>query len=126
MPLQVRVLDIYGTLQTLALNRAGEGCRNIEIQCVSKLIDFCRPAGLDPGYQVPRVMSPEAGFAQRPQQIAKGLETEEIQTLVGDLEFCLLLRLPDLPTHARLPRRIVRLINGDVVLPLHALDQFLD
>ena len=38
----------------------------------------------------------------------------------------LLLRVADLPADARLLRRIVRLVDGDVVFLLHALDQLFD
>ncbi len=56
----------------------------------------------------------------------KRLEAEKIQALIGDFEFDLVLRIANLPAHARLLRRIVRLIDADVIFLLHALDQLID
>ena len=71
-------------------------------------------------------MAAKARLAQRPHQIAQSLIAQEVQTFVGDFKLGLLLRLAHLPARARLLRRIVRLVDTDVVLLLHALDQLLD
>ena len=83
------------------------------------------PAGLDAGGQVTRVVPPETRFTQGPHEVTQSFEAEEIQTLIRDLE-ARLLRLPDLPTDAGLFRRIMPLVNADVILLLHALDQLFD
>ncbi len=70
-------------------------------------------------------MASKARFAQRPEQVAQGLEPEEVETLVGDLE-PRLLRLAGLSTGAGRPRRVWRLINRNVVFLLHTLDELLD
>ena len=114
-----------GRLQAFALNGAGKCGGNIEVERVA---EFVRPgcaAGLDAGGQVARVMASEAGFAQRPHQIAQRLEAEKVQALVGDFKFGLL-SLAGLSANARLPRRIVRFIDADVIFLLHAFDQLLD
>ena len=100
--------------------------RDVEIQRVAKLILLRRAAGLDAGCHVARVVTSKTRFAQRPQQIAQRFESQKVEALVGDLELRLLLRVADLSAHARLLRRIVRLIDGDVIFLLHALDQLLD
>src|SRR5579872_4237102 len=70
-------------------------------------------------------MAPETRLAQRPKQITQRLETEKVEAFVGNLKSSLL-RLPGLSTHARLPRRVMRLVDRDVILLLHALDELLD
>ncbi len=56
-------------------------------------------------------MTSKTRLAQRPQQIAQGFESQEVEALVGDLEPRLLLRVADLAADARLLGRIVRLID---------------
>ena len=51
-------------------------------------------------------MASEAGFAERAEQVAQGFEAEEVEALVGDFEFGLLLVLADLAAGAGWARRI--------------------
>src|SRR5581483_3186354 len=113
-------------LQTFALDGARQRCRDIEIECVAEFVLLGGATRLDAGGEVARVVSAKTGFAQRSQQIAQGAESEEVETFIGDLEFCLRLVLADLPAYTRLFGRIVRLVNGDVVLLFHAIDELLD
>ena len=71
-------------------------------------------------------MPSEARLAERAEQVSQRLEAEEVETLVGDLELGLL-RLAGLPANARLPRRVVRVVDRDVVFLLpFVLDEFLE
>ncbi len=92
---------------------------------VAELVGLRRAAGFDAGGQIARVVPSKARFAQRSQQIAQRLEAQEVETLVGDFELGLL-RLAGLSADARLPRGIVRLIDGNVIFLLHALDELFD
>ena len=114
-----------GSFRPFALDGAGERGRDVEVQGVAEFVSPRSAAGLDAGGQVARVMASEAGFAQRSHQIAQRLESEKVQALVGDFKFGLLC-LAGLPANARLLRRIVRLVDADVIFLLHALDQLLD
>ncbi len=109
-----------------ALNRAGERGRDVEIQRIAELIHSRCAAGLDAGGHIARVVTAEARFSQRSHQIAQRLEAKKIQALVGDFKLHLRLRVAHLPADTRLLRRIVRLVDADVVFLLHALDQLLD
>ncbi len=71
-------------------------------------------------------MAAEAGLAQRPEQIPERLVSEKVEALVGDLKSRLLLRVADLASDAGAIRGIMGLVNADVVLLLHALDELLD
>src|SRR6476620_8847224 len=71
-------------------------------------------------------MPSEARFAQRPKQIAESFVAEKVQALIGDLESRLLLCIANLASDAGLTRWIVRLVDTDIVLLLHAVDQLVD
>src|SRR6266849_1828585 len=84
----------------LALNGPGERGGDVEIKRVAKFIEPGRAAGFDAGGKITRVMASEARFPQRSHQIAQGLVTEKVQTLVRDFEFGLLLGFAHLPADA--------------------------
>src|SRR5947207_14780936 len=122
MNLQVAVLDVQRQVQAFALDRAGEGCCDVQVQGVSEFVLTRGAAGFDSGGHIAGVMASEAGFAERSEEIAQSFITEKVQTLVSDFKSRLLLGA-DLPASARTFRGIVRLINADVVFLLHALDE---
>src|SRR5271165_512008 len=125
MHLQVGILDVQRQAEPFALNRIRQGRGDVEIQGVAELVGLRRPAGLDAGGEIASIVTSEAGLTQRSQQVAQRLEAEEVEALVGDFEFCLL-RFASLSANARLPRRVVRLVDGNVIFLLHALDELLD
>ena len=126
MHLQVGILNIQRQFETLALNGARKRCRDVQVQRIAKFIAPRRSAGFDAGGHVAGVMAAKTRLPERSHEIAQHLVPKKVQALVGDLKLCLLLRLPDLCAYARTRGGIVRLINTDVVLPLHALDQLVD
>ncbi len=71
-------------------------------------------------------MAAEARFAQRAHQVTQRAEAKEVEALVGNLEARLRLRLSNLPARGGAARWIVRLVNADVIVLLHALDELLD
>jgi hypothetical protein len=125
MHLQVAVFKVQRKPEPFALNRAGKRRGDVEIQRVAKFILLRSAARFDAGRHVARVMASKTRLAERPQQIAQRFESQKVEALVGDLELRLL-RIADLSADARLLGGIVRLIDGDVVFLLHALDQLLD
>src|SRR5215510_1428183 len=110
-------------MQALALDRGRKSLGDIEIEGVAELVWFRSPAGLDAGGEVSGIMPAEAGAPKRAQQVPQGLEAEEVEALVGDLEARLGLCVAGLPGCGRGARRVVRLVNGDEILLLHALDE---
>src|SRR5208337_5105410 len=126
MHLQVAVLDIERQVQTLALDGARERGGNVEIERVAEFVRLGGAAGLDSSSQVAGVVAAEAGLAQRSHQIAQRAKAEEVEPLVGDFKARLRLRFSDLAAGGGAARGIVRLVNADVVFPLHALDELLD
>src|SRR5690349_3830016 len=126
MYLQIRIFNIQRHSETFTLNGTGERCRNVEIQRVTEFIMTRGAAGFDAGSHVAGVVTSKTGFAQRAEQVTQGFETEKVEALVSDLEFRLLLGLTDLAAHAGAFGWIMRLVNADVILLLHALDQLLD
>ncbi len=126
MHLQIAVLNVQRQAQALALNRVGKRRRDVEIDRVAELVGLGGAAGFNAGRRIARVVASEAGFAQRSQQIAQGAKAQKVEALVGDFEARLRLRVADLATRGRGSRGIVRLIDGDVVFLLHALDELLD
>src|SRR3981189_3817164 len=115
MHLQVAVFKVERKPEPFALYGRGKcGC-DIEVQSVAKFILFRAAARLDAGRHVARVMTSKTRFAERPQKIAQGFESQEIEALVGDLELRLLLRIAYLSSDARLLRGIMRLIDRNIV-----------
>ena len=123
--LQVGVFDVERQIEAFALDGAGESRGDVEVEGVAELVGFGGAAGFDAGGQVAGVVASEAGFAEGAEQVAQGFEAEEVEALVGDFEFGLL-RFSGLSADAGLARGVVRLVDGDVVFLLHALDQFFD
>ena len=69
MHLQVFVVDIQRQREAFALNRAREGCGDVEIQRVAEFISLRCAAGFDSGGEIARIVASEAGFAQRAKQV---------------------------------------------------------
>src|SRR4051812_28749973 len=68
-------------------------------------------------------MPAKTGFSQRPKQVAKGAIAQEVQALVRDFEAYLRLRITARTDGVRkLVARLERLIDGDEIVLLHALD----
>src|SRR5271157_2429256 len=126
MHLKVAVFDVEREVQALALDGAGERGGDVEIERVAEFVRLGCAAGLDSRSQVAGVVTAEARFAQRSHQIAQRAEPEKVESLVGDFKARLRLRFANLPAGAGAARGIVRLVNADVVFPLHALDELLD
>src|SRR5208283_2353361 len=126
MHLQIAVLNIERQVQALALDGAGERGSDVEIERVAEFVGLGCAAGLDSRGQVAGVMAAEAGLAQRSHQIAQRAEAKKVESFVGNFKSRLRLRLADLTAGGGAARRIVRLVNADVVLLLHALDELLD
>src|SRR5581483_7174339 len=91
MDLQVGVVDVQRQSQALPLDRVRESGGDVEVEGVAELVGFRRAAGFDAGGEVTGVMASEAGFAERSQKIAQGLEAEEVERLVGNFKLGLLL-----------------------------------
>ena len=117
---------LSGRAEAFALDGAGKRGRNVEVECVAELVGLGRPAGFDAGGEVAGVVASEAGFAERAEQVAQRFEAEEVEALVGDFEFGLLLVFADLSAGAGRARGIRWLVDGNVVFLLHALDQLFD
>ncbi len=126
MHLKIAVLDVERQVEAFALNRIGQRRGDVEVQRVAEFVGLRCAAGLDAGGLVARVVAAEVRFTQRAQQIAQRTEAEEVESFVGDFEAGLRLRVADLAAGGRTARRIVRLIDVDVVFLLHALDELLD
>ena len=126
MHLQVAVFEVERKPEAFALNRAESVAVMSRFKRVAEFIWLRRAARFDAGCHVARIMTPETRLAERPQQIAQSLESQKVEALVGDFELRLLLRIADLPADARVLGRIMRLIDGNVIFLLHALDQLLD
>src|SRR5262245_58187053 len=71
-------------------------------------------------------MAAKAGTAKRPQQVSQRLEAEKIQALIGNLKLDLRLGISGLSGGVGLQRGVRRLIDGDEIFLLHAVDQALD
>src|SRR5580704_16534009 len=125
MHLQIRVFDVERQRESFALDRARQRRRNVEIERIAELVSLGGPAGLNAGGKIARIVASKAGFAQRSQKITQRFEAEEVEALVGNLELGLL-RFAGLAADARLARWVVRLVDGDVVLLLHALNELFD
>ena len=103
---------LSGTLAPFAPDGREQRLADIQIQRVAELVLLRRARGLDAGRQVARVVPPEAGFAERAEQILQRLESEEVERLVGDFELHLgvLARRPRparLPAGRRAPRMVI-------------------
>ena len=125
MHLQIGVFNVQRQLQAFALDGAGERGGDVEVEGIAELVGPGCAAGLDPGGKVAGVMTSKTGFSQRAHQVAQGLEAEKVQTLVGNFELGLL-GFARLAANTRLLRRVVGLIDADVVFLFHAFDQLLD
>ena len=106
----------------IALDKRGG---DVEIQRVAKFVELRCAAGFDAGGHVAGVMAAETGFPQRAQKIPQGFVTEEVETLVGDLELRLL-AVAGLASGGGRFRGVGRIVDRDVVFLLHAFDEFLD
>src|SRR5262249_46054607 len=71
-------------------------------------------------------MPSETRLSQRSEQVAQGAVTEKVQTLVCDFELYLPLAFAGLTANPRFARRIEGLIDRDVILLLHAVDELFD
>ena len=126
MHLEVAVLDVEREAQSFALDGAGERGGDVKVQGVAELVGLGGAAGLDAGGLVASIVAAEAGLAERAHQVAQGAEAEEVESLVGDFEARLRLRLAYLAAGGGAAGGIVRLVHADVVFLLHALDELLD
>ena len=125
MHLQIGVFNVERKREPFALNRTRKGRGDVEVQSVAKLVGLGRSAGFDAGREITRVMPSKARLAERAQQISQRLESEKVETLVGNLKLGLL-RLTGLPSNTGFPRRVVRVVDRNVVFLLHSFDEFLD
>src|SRR5208283_1885228 len=107
------------------LDGAGQRGGDVEVERVAELVGFRRSAGLDAGGLIARIMAAEAGFAQRTHQIAQRAEPKEVNSLAGDFEACRRLRFADLSAGGGRARRVVWLVNANVVFLLHPLNELL-
>ena len=126
MDLQVAVFDVERQVKPLTLDGAGERRSDVEVQGVAEFVGLRRAAGFDAGRGVAGIVPSEARFAERPQQIAQGAESQEVESLVGNFEARLGLGLADLAAYRGTARRVVWLIDADVVFLLHAIDELFD
>src|SRR6516165_3053253 len=86
---QVAILQVDGHLGSFTPNGVGESLADVEIQRVPEFVRPRNAAGLDARGKIARIVAAKAAAAERTQQIAKGLETEEVDGLVGDLKACI-------------------------------------
>ena len=98
--LEVGILNVQRQFRALALNGTGERGGDVEIKRIAKFIEPRGAAGFDASGKITRVVASEALFPQSSHQIAQGLVTEKVQTLVRDFEFGLLLGFAHLPADA--------------------------
>ncbi len=71
MHLQVGIFDVKRQRQAFALDGAGERGRDVEIERIAEFIESRSAAGFDAGGQIARIVTAEAGLAQRSHQIAQ-------------------------------------------------------
>src|SRR5579864_2076593 len=96
MHLQIGIFDVERQGEAFALNGAGERCGDVEVERVAELVGARSATRFNAGGEVAGIVASEAGLAERAEQIAQGFEAEEIETLVGNFEFCLRRILADL------------------------------
>src|ERR1700691_3265175 len=111
MHLQVGIFDVERQREPFALDGAGERGRDVEVESVTELVRARSAAGFNSRGEVARIMASEAGLAERAEQVTQRLEAEEVEALIGDFKFCLLLILSDLPADAGGARRIWLLVD---------------
>jgi len=90
--LQVLVIEVQRNLETHTADCGKQRRIDIQVQSVAEFIAAARTVRLDPCRQFPRIVPSKAGLPEGSQQILQSLETQEIERLVGNLEFCLAFR----------------------------------
>ena len=70
-----------------SLDGVQNGAARIQVHRVAELVRLGCRDGLDAGGQVPGVVASGTAAAHRTQEVAKGAIAEEVERLVGDLEF---------------------------------------
>src|SRR6185295_18183911 len=83
---QVRVFEIDRDAQSFALNRRTQSRVHIKIHCVTELIAPGRLASFDARRKMIGIVAAQRGFAKGTDQIAKRLESQKVQALVGEFE----------------------------------------
>src|SRR5262249_14516614 len=128
---QVAILHVDGHLGSFAPNGVGERLADVEIQCVTEFVRPRNAAGLDARGKIACIVAAKAAAAERTQQIAKGLATEEGDGLVGDLKARIgtaLLRITQLASKRGLRRGsdLRGLLRIDKAFLREAFNEFID
>ena len=112
----------------LTLDGVEQRARGIEVQRIAEFVPLGRACRFDTRRLFPRVVTAVAALAERPEQIAQGAITEEVERLVGDFEGDrrLIRTLPAAASLAPFAFALQIRRRGDVAFVGHAFDDLLD
>ena len=127
--LEVAVIEFERQGEAVAANGGEQRRVDVQVQRVAELVRAGGAVRFDAGRLLARIVAAETGFSERGKQILEGLEAQEIERLVSELE--LDLALPGLvglrgPALRQFFSTLRRLVYRDIAFLREPLEQLVD